>query len=458
MKLQRSIESWLLGIAVAQSICLHVFPDFHVLHVMLVNFEAVALCFHLWRYELAPIYALVLLNASYVGIPSVVSSAWTTQAILSVVGVLVAAILQPLPSFPPLSSTHPDVGCQAVRLNGLDCRIFYPATRSSHPFTPYLFYGHQLGIGLSVFVPQLRPWFFSSLRNGTLHARADAPLKPHPDGTPGWPVVLYSHGLGNTLEIGSSTCQYLASKGNVVVALTHTDGSAAVYRSPDATWHYYQHPPPSAAKNWDGEGYGIRNNQLHTRVSNVQKVLDAVDGMNQDRASVFYQSMDLLRVAAMGHSFGGATVLATAKQDARIKAVVALDAWMQPLDKALVRDGLAVPTCSLVSQQWIEWKDHHETMQQFMHKCQHPHTAFLAIQRTKHNNFIELPLFSPLLNRVAGMAGPADPTYVLHMTGQLAAGYLCRVLQGDMAFQSMFQQFPELLVLNAKTKTTANDE
>ncbi|RHY03944.1 hypothetical protein DYB25_010885 [Aphanomyces astaci] len=46
-----------------------------------------------------------------------------------------------------------------------------------------------------------------------------------------------------------------------------------------------------------------------------------------------------------------------AKRDARIKAVVGLDMWMEPLDADVVADGVpAVPVCSIISQHWLsEW-------------------------------------------------------------------------------------------------------
>ncbi|KAF0689541.1 Aste57867_19044 [Aphanomyces stellatus] len=453
---QRSIELALLLLVAAQSVCFNVVPGF-ALQILFGIVELAVLYLHLWRVELAPLYIALALNlvASAQSLPSWWWLVWL-QASLCVVGIL-SAIVFPLPSFPPLSAAHPDVGCQTARLHGLDCRIFYPVTRSSHPFTPYLHHGQHLAVGLNTFVPHIPAWFFTSLQNGVLSARADAPLQPSPDAA-GWPVVIFSHGLGGALELYSSICQYLASEGMVVVALNHTDGSAAVYRNPDdLTFEYYDRPPPSALEDWDGHGYGLRNKQLHVRAAQIQRVVDAIVGLNNDdRTSVFYQALDLNRIGAAGHSFGGASVLTAAKQDSRIRAVVGLDVWMAPLDKLF--GGLNVPVCSIVSQQWVDWKEHHDAMQQFMYKCTDPHTAFLAIEHTRHNNFCDLALFSPVLNKLFRAAGSIEPTYMLDMTSQLTAGYLRHAFYGNQAFKTMHRRFPELLVLNAKLKTTTDDE
>ncbi|RHY58521.1 hypothetical protein DYB26_001042 [Aphanomyces astaci] len=161
---------------------------------------------------------------------------------------------------------------------------------------------------------------------------------------------------------------------------------------------YYQRPPQSALDDWAGEGYFVRNNQVHTRVHHIQTVLDALaDLQNDDVDGLLYHQLDLDRIVAAGHSFGGATVLSAAKRDARIKAVVGLDMWMEPLDADVVADGVpAVPVCSIISQHWLsEWDSHFELLKTMARRCRHPSSAFFALAQTRHNNFCDLPLFSP---------------------------------------------------------------
>ena len=65
------------------------------------------------------------------------------------------------------------------------------------------------------------------------------------------------------------------------------------------------------------------------RIDDMQEVLSYLEAEAASTSlrpeSFLYQKVDVNRLAAAGHSFGGATVLALAVRDARIKAVVALD-------------------------------------------------------------------------------------------------------------------------------------
>jgi pimeloyl-ACP methyl ester carboxylesterase len=61
------------------------------------------------------------------------------------------------------------------------------------------------------------------------------------------------------------------------------------------------------------------------RIAKIEQVLDLLSSANQDPSSMLYNLVDSDRFAVVGHSLGGATALAVAARDQRIKAVVALD-------------------------------------------------------------------------------------------------------------------------------------
>lgn len=61
------------------------------------------------------------------------------------------------------------------------------------------------------------------------------------------------------------------------------------------------------------------------RIADMEAVLSYFETQTNSSGAFLYQKIDIDRLAAAGHSFGGATVLALAAQDPRPKAVVALD-------------------------------------------------------------------------------------------------------------------------------------
>ncbi len=87
---------------------------------------------------------------------------------------------------------------------------------------------------------------------------------------------------------------------------------------------------------------------LLQRVGEIQKVIDVLESLDQGslmqnfnsvtgRASLdtkfFQQRLDLNHIAMHGHSFGGATAIATSGVDKRIKCCLAEDVWWEPLEE-----------------------------------------------------------------------------------------------------------------------------
>ena len=61
------------------------------------------------------------------------------------------------------------------------------------------------------------------------------------------------------------------------------------------------------------------------RVDDIQNVLSYLEGQTETPGSFLYGLVDPDRLAVAGHSFGGASVLAVAAHDPRVKAVVSMD-------------------------------------------------------------------------------------------------------------------------------------
>lgn len=141
-----------------------------------------------------------------------------------------------------------------------------------------------------------------------------------PEGSAGRaPVILFSHGLGGSVDAGTLFAQEWAKGGFLVVHVQHPGSDRSV---------------------WQGQRGGVTKlkaaaggQQLKDRVQDMGRVADAVAkglmiaGCNLGRG-------DAARIGAAGHSFGAHTVMALAGQrfgprgaagrDPRFKAVAAL--------------------------------------------------------------------------------------------------------------------------------------
>lgn len=113
----------------------------------------------------------------------------------------------------------------------------------------------------------------------------------------------------------SNFCAEMASRGFVVCALEHRDGTGCVAQLPDAT-KFMPYKKPSGP--WDGQVHmELRYEQLKFRIREIQKSIDMLsilDTSNDDRIEGKLQEMwkgrlDLENMVMAGHSFGASTTV-----------------------------------------------------------------------------------------------------------------------------------------------------
>ena len=141
------------------------------------------------------------------------------------------------------------------------------------------------------------------------------------------PVVLFSPGFGGPRETYTALVDDLASRGYVVVSLSHTYESAAV-EFPGGRLEPALPP---------GEGPEFMKKALDARVGDSRFVLDQLakitrgqnpDAENRPLPRGLGWSLDLSRAGAYGHSYGGFTAGETMVHDRRVDAGINLDGAM----------------------------------------------------------------------------------------------------------------------------------
>ncbi len=151
----------------------------------------------------------------------------------------------------------------------------------------------------------------------------DVPVRIRmPAGTGQVPVILFSHGLGGSLDAGTTWGEAWARNGFAVVHLQH-------HGSDDALWRGKSRPAAILA----AMRSGMTAEQLIARAGDVHFVLDELARRPREGRCDLTR-IDLSRIGMSGHSFGAQTTLAVAGEsfpgtgdgalrDGRIRAAVA---------------------------------------------------------------------------------------------------------------------------------------
>merc|ERR1740121_1201000 len=121
-----------------------------------------------------------------------------------------------------------------------------------------------------------------------------APLLPAA-GAPPYPVLVYSHGQGGNMDMGTYFLREVASFGVVVVSVEHQDGSASTADP--------ENPRP----------FSLTKGQLGTRARAQEacRVAEALREAGGDHSAAAWGG-DAAGLLVGGHSYGGPTALVAA--------------------------------------------------------------------------------------------------------------------------------------------------
>ena len=155
-----------------------------------------------------------------------------------------------------------------------------------------------------------------------------------------YPVLVFSHGLGNRRSYYTITAEELASHGYVVVGIDHPlgagsvafpDGRVIVF---DSLWGVIQPPDYSIE-----ERFRFTDERMEIWAADASFAVDQLHVLN--RSEDFRGKLDLDRVGIFGHSNGAKAAVVACMLDDRFKACVNLDGW--PIHSHVEANGLDQP-------------------------------------------------------------------------------------------------------------------
>ncbi|MFB6892371.1 alpha/beta hydrolase family protein [Kitasatospora sp. NPDC056327] len=176
--------------------------------------------------------------------------------------------------------------------------FWYPAVRAHGPRPPYL-------------SPELSEIFYRTTEPSTVRVNAVTGARPAPGRHP---LVLLSPGYGMSRTSLTALGEELAARGYAVAAVDHTH----------ETWVQFPDGRVEGCLSCGHENepdFGERSSRI--RAADLRFVLDRITAPGG--GPVRGLTVDASRVAAAGHSLGGAGSLEAMRQDPRIKAAANLD-------------------------------------------------------------------------------------------------------------------------------------
>ena len=192
----------------------------------------------------------------------------------------------------------------------------------------------------------------------TFPAIPEAPLRRPAQGRQ-WPLVIFSHGVGCSRLMYSSFCGEMASRGYIVVAVEHRDGtgpSSSIKLVNGETrdlefvnWQDVEWPNLPADAQPDNDTT-LRHDQLDMRAEEIKAIIETMRGISRGEPVVetslrsphfdwarwgpAWDALDVKQPIMTGHSLGGSVaLLAAARRDQfDFRSVVAFDPAIQRLE------------------------------------------------------------------------------------------------------------------------------
>ena len=215
--------------------------------------------------------------------------------------------------------------------------LWYPAPkRTAGKRGEYLPGAKQMNATAAV-VPAMREEFEGNwpiIVSGTITSLAveNAPVARSQEK---FPVVVLVHGAGGTSFEYTALVGDLVSHGYVVAAIESTYAAVAV-AFPDGRIVPAFHEPEVANLSPDQRFQRMMKSagqQIDIGARDIVFVLDQLTKLDHEKGNAFAlrNTLDLNRVASMGHSAGGAAATLACEIDARFKACLSLDGQMPPV-------------------------------------------------------------------------------------------------------------------------------
>lgn len=378
------------------------------------------------HYQMAPAYlAALVFPAVFAMRRTALRRMLSAAMFVLALGSCALSILSPMFRLPTPTGSYP-IGTSIFHLvndhpsdpssagaNGkreLMIQVWYPASPSHAPRAPYRRFSETT----------VKSSFQAVLWT---HARWNPPLAR--SSSP-FPLLLLNPAWTGRRTNYTYLVEDLVSHGYIVVGIDHT-GNSGPTAFPDG--HVSEptfDPGLDFATRTFAELTTYAAQQLAIQVNDNRFVLDQLQSWNQDPANRFFRRIDMDRVGALGHSFGGAVAAQACLEDSRIKSALDMDGslWgpVQKLGLAkpfmMIQEDVLQPTPAQLQNHMV-LMDHLLDLGDTAMK-QQSNGYEVVLHGSSHPSYSDQSLYSPLKS-ISGIGKiPARREYFMIRTYVLA--------------------------------------
>ncbi len=412
-----------------------------------------------YRWQMIPLYALtaVLTVSSLTMIRS--ANDWPGYASFLTVTLLLICtalpIVLPVPKIPNPSGPHA-IGTAIYEMTDASRPELYSEQAGPRRFMIQVWYPAEIGAddvrapwmaNADVFAPaianfiRMPSYFLDHLTLVDIPAYQNAKLSATEKS---FPIILFSHGWKGFNAQNSGQALELASHGYVVVAVQHTYGAiTTVFQDGIIA----PNNPNALPADEDDPNYEFVARKLVDQwAGDMSFVLDQLDGPGNEAGDFFESHLDFSRIGVYGHSTGGGAAIQFCGTDLRCKAVLGMDPFMRPVSAEVIADGLSQPSFFMFSQSWDDLigSKNNQLFDEF-HPNLTDNLGVIVIDGTKHYDFSDLPLLSPIAPQL-GLKGPLNGKQVTEIVDSYLLAFFENTLNNKPSslFDGSFNDFPEV--------------
>ncbi len=257
-----------------------------------------------------------------------------------------------------------------------------------------------------------------------------------------YPLIIISHGWRSTRNLHQDFAENLASHGYIVLSIEHTYGSVATqFDNGNLTLINHSVLP------FGTEEFLPKANQLvNTYAGDISKAIDFAERLNQSN-SRFKGTINLDRIGLVGHSTGGGADVRAALADDRIKALVGLDAWVEPIKKENIAKGLQIPALFFRSEQW-QVGPNNDNLQLLSDNSAVKPLCY-QIDDTTHYDFSMVYMYSPAI-KLLGFSGDINSSYLTALLNESMLEFFEQNLGGNKDLKLDFEKYSEIMPIDWK--------